>query len=437
MSKRPSRGVSSGVGFPTRMTGRDGDLTIRKTKEGKILYVKEHGKWHPINTGVDVAQMKKDVDRLIRSVNTLRNDNNPYPTINALNIRKNVATDTVDPKITFTVAGTDIFTMGVDTNDSNSFVLAQSSALGTTNKLTMTTAGAVTLASALGVASGGTGIDASSETGVLVVDSGTVSVEAALGGDKGGIDVTNNADDRIMTGSGTEGQISGEDYLTYNATDGMTIRSGVTFENNANTEIKQQATAHNVAGKTVTNTTAGTIDDIAGGNLTLVGGLGKGTGVGGDIAFRVSPAGSSGDTLNPALPIMTLRGDYKVVDMVSSPVGFTQKEATYNVDDTNIYFSLYGNKQYVELTDTPTVDLHLYFPDVSGNFVLLVKQDSTGTRLITNYRTWDQADGNESTVVFAGGSNPTLTTTGNKIDIFSFYWDNTNHKAYGTITHNF
>ena len=104
MARRASKGVTSGIGTPTRMTGRDGDLTIRKTKDGKILYVKEHGSWHPINTGVDVAQMKKDVDRLIRSVNTLRNDNYPYPTINALNIRKNVATATVDPKITLTEA---------------------------------------------------------------------------------------------------------------------------------------------------------------------------------------------------------------------------------------------------------------------------------------------------------------------------------------------
>tara|TARA_Y100000593_G_scaffold31481_2_gene62065 strand:+ start:211 stop:3102 length:2892 start_codon:yes stop_codon:yes gene_type:complete len=88
MSKRPSRGVSSGVGSPTKMTGRDGDLTIRKTREGKILYVKEHGSWHPINTGVDTIKLKKDVDRLIRSVNTLRSDSNPFPTINSLNVRK-------------------------------------------------------------------------------------------------------------------------------------------------------------------------------------------------------------------------------------------------------------------------------------------------------------------------------------------------------------
>ena len=142
MSKRPSRGVSSGVGSPMRMSGRDGDLTIRKTKEGKILYVKEHGKWHPINTGVDVAQMKKDVDRLIRSVDTLRNDNNPYPIINALNIRKNLATATVDPKITFTIAGTDKYSIGVDDSSAaDDFVISASGAIGSLDRFVMTSGG--------------------------------------------------------------------------------------------------------------------------------------------------------------------------------------------------------------------------------------------------------------------------------------------------------
>jgi len=86
MSKRPSRGVTSGVGAPIKMQGRDGDLTIRRTKEGKILYVKEHGQWHPINTGIDIAQLKKDVDRLIQSVNVLRNENNPYPNKRSLKL---------------------------------------------------------------------------------------------------------------------------------------------------------------------------------------------------------------------------------------------------------------------------------------------------------------------------------------------------------------
>ena len=81
--------------------------------------------------------------------------------------------------------------------------------------------------------------------------------------------------------------------------------------------------------------------------------------------------------------------------------------------------------------------MHLVFPKVSGNFLLVIKQDGTGSREITNYKTFDQVLGNERTVYFAGGSNPTLTTTASKIDILSFFWNNDDHRAYGTITHNF
>ena len=81
--------------------------------------------------------------------------------------------------------------------------------------------------------------------------------------------------------------------------------------------------------------------------------------------------------------------------------------------------------------------MNLYFTNVSCNCILLLKQDGSGSRTVTNWKTWDQDNGNESTVVWAGGSNPTLTTTANKLDILSFYWDNDNHKAYGVATLNF
>lgn len=100
--------------------------------------------------------MKKDVDRLIRSVNTLRNDNNPYPTINALNIRKNVATATVDPKITFTVAGTDIFTMGVNdslTSPANPFQINSGSTLDDTSKFELDASGNIEAAGNINIAS--------------------------------------------------------------------------------------------------------------------------------------------------------------------------------------------------------------------------------------------------------------------------------------------
>ena len=77
---------------------------------------------------------------------------------------------------------------------------------------------------------------------------------------------------------------------------------------------------------------------------------------------------------------------------------------------------------------------------VSGNFVCLIKQDGTGSRTITNYKAMEfdesAADGHAA-VKFAGGSNPTLTTDANHVDILSFYWDADNEIAYGVATLDF
>ena len=125
------------------------------------------------------------------------------------------------------------------------------------------------------------------------------------------------------------------------------------------------------------------------------------------------------------------------VNMGTSAAGFTQFEPTYNASDTNVNFNDYGNKAFVTFGSGNIADMNLYFPDVSCNCTLLLKQDGVGSRLVNAWKTFDQADGNESTVVWAGGSAPTLTTTANKLDIISFYWDNDNHKAYGVASLNF
>ena len=69
--------------------------------------------------------------------------------------------------------------------------------------------------------------------------------------------------------------------------------------------------AHNAAGTGVVirggNTTAGTSNDQAGGNLTIQGGQGKGSGEGGAIIFQTAKdAGSSGNTLNSFTTRMTI-----------------------------------------------------------------------------------------------------------------------------------
>ena len=120
-------------------------------------------------------------------------------------------------------------------------------------------------------------------------------------------------------------------------------------------------------------------------------------------------------------------------------VGFDQITVTYNSADTEVNFKSDGNKAYLVPTGNIT-DLNLNMPAVSGNFVLILKQDSTGSRLVTNYKVFDNsgsAASGSATVLFAGGSNPTLTTGANKTDILSFYWDADNEICYGVASLNF
>ncbi len=121
-------------------------------------------------------------------------------------------------------------------------------------------------------------------------------------------------------------------------------------------------------------------------------------------------------------------------------VGFDLETPTYDASDTDVNF-INGNKQFVTFGSGNITDLNLIFPRVSGNFLLMLKQDGTGSRLVTNYKVWDRADdqaaSGSATVKFAGGSNPTLTTDANHVDIISFFYDGDNEIAYGVATLDF
>ena len=128
------------------------------------------------------------------------------------------------------------------------------------------------------------------------------------------------------------------------------------------------------------------------------------------------------------------------VEFDNCAVGFDLLTPTYNASDTDVSF-INGNKQFVTFGAGNITDLNLIFPDTSGNFTLLLKQDGTGSRTVTNYKAWDlvnsdAADGS-ATVKFAGGSNPTLTTDANHVDIISIFWDADNEIAYGVASLDF
>ena len=145
--------------------------------------------------------------------------------------------------------------------------------------------------------------------------------------------------------------------------------------------------------------------------------------VGGDEIFRILEQGTDGNQLY----------------FIGASVGFNQLEPTYDATATNVDFRL-SNKQNLTFGSGSITNVNLYFPNMSGKFVLLVKQDGTGSRTITNWKVYESdessADGSNA-VKWAGGSAPTLTTDANHVDIISFYWDADTEIAYGVATLDF
>lgn len=82
-----------------------------------------------------------------------------------------------------------------------------------------------------------------------------------------------------------------------------------------------------------------------------------------------------------------------------------------------------GTVQIITLTGNATITMPT--ATAGKSFILLLKQDGTGSRTVT----W-------STVKWPGGTAPTITSTASKQDIFSFFADGTNW--YGvTVSQNY
>tara|TARA_B100001250_G_C19814088_1_gene797303 strand:- start:1776 stop:3716 length:1941 start_codon:yes stop_codon:yes gene_type:complete len=195
---------------------------------------------------------------------------------------------------------------------------------------------------------------------------------------------------------------------TYKDADEATVESNLTFDG---TDLSIASTGKVILGagdSYILESSADVLDLYAGGDLML----------------RLTENASTGNK----------------IDCTTNPVGFTQFEPTYNVTHTIVSFNAYGNKAFVTFGSGNITNMKLYFPSMSGNFVLLVKQDGSGSRTVTNWLAYDSgasAAAGSSTVKFAGGSNPTLTTAANHVDIISIYWDADNEIAYGVASLDF
>ena len=72
MAIKSSRGISTGRGTPRRTEGQNGDITIRHTKKGTHLYVKQSNKWNSVDLNIDSFNMLSDVEDLKVDVRKLQ-----------------------------------------------------------------------------------------------------------------------------------------------------------------------------------------------------------------------------------------------------------------------------------------------------------------------------------------------------------------------------
>jgi hypothetical protein len=196
--------------------------------------------------------------------------------------------------------------------------------------------------------------------------------------------------------------------------------------NNRDRTVAVSATAHDAAGKDLTisagDTTAGTTDNIAGGDLILEGGQGKGSGAGGHIIFKVANAGSSGSTLNSVATALTIEDDTNATfanDVtISGDLTVTGKTITSEVETVStsngVVFEGSASNAYEVLLKAGTVsaDRTITLPDATGTVALTSTSTYTaGTGLdLSSYEfSVDVSDfltnGDDNRVVTATGAD--------------------------------
>lgn len=175
-------------------------------------------------------------------------------------------------------------------------------------------------ANQLGLKVGGSRVLATNANGVHINPSGASGATNALdvvgtATVTGQLDVDNiTINGNIISSTDTNGHIqlapNGVGDVLLQATD-----VSVGLAANSDYQIAAVTRADGVVGGNLKiyggSTGSGSTPNIAGGNLELNGGGGKGTGVGGNIVFKVAPPGSSGTSSNSLATAVTISGNDK------------------------------------------------------------------------------------------------------------------------------
>jgi hypothetical protein len=180
---------------------------------------------------------------------------------------------------------------------------------------------------------------------------------------------------------------------------------------NARTALSAAASGANSDITSLTGlTTALTVGQGGSGAGTLTGIL-KGNGT---SAFTAVTAPSG--TIVGTTDTQTLTN--KTIEAGTFTNGYTEEVNTANTSTAYTISLADGSFQVLTLTGNATITMPT--ATAGRSFILLLKQDATGSRTVT----W-------STVKCAGGTAPTITSTASRQDILSFFADGTNW--YGVV----
>ena len=149
-------------------------------------------------------------------------------------------------------------------------------------------------------------------------------------------------------------------------------------------------------------------------------GIVKGNGTSAMTAVTAPSGAIVGDTDTQTLTNKTLTSPTINTGALTNPTVTNYVETPFTANSsTAITIALTnGTVQIITLTGNATITMPTA---TSGkSFIMFLKQDATGSRTVT----W-------STVKWAGGNTPSITTTASKQDILSFFADGTNW--YGTV----
>ena len=148
----------------------------------------------------------------------------------------------------------------------------------------------------------------------------------------------------------------------------------------------------------------------------------QGTGSATEITQRVTSTGNI-QFESPSGTLLTISNSGGIA--TTRLTGLTSAVAAARVTATTgagSYVWVAGSAQVLELTLTGNVSAMTTTGAVAGtSYMLYIKQDATGSRTVA----W-------SGFKWASGIAPTLSTAGNAVDIFTFYYDGTAMHCVGT-----